>query len=77
MNNQILSNDFPVDDKEQQQYIGFSSNEETDEESDKEELDKENKPWEPENNFLIYNNASVTYKERLTLLLAYSVGQFE
>ena len=45
MNNQILSNDFPVDDKEQQQYIGFSSNEETDEESDKEELDRENKPW--------------------------------
>lgn len=37
---QILSKDFPVDDEEEQQYIGFSSNEQ----SDKEEPDKENKP---------------------------------
>ena len=29
MNTQILSNDFPVDDEEEQLYTGFSSNEET------------------------------------------------
>ena len=40
MNNQILSTDFPVDDGAEEQYIGFSSNEETDDESDKEEWDK-------------------------------------
>ena len=70
---QILSKDFPVDDEEEQQYTGFSSNEDTDEESDKGEADKKNKPWEPKNSFLIYDNASITYKEHLMLLLAYSV----
>ena len=66
---QILSKDFPVDDEEEQQYTGFSSNEQ----SDKEEPDKENKPWEPRNSFLIYDDASITYKEHLILKLAYSV----
>ena len=64
----ILSKDFPVDDEEEQQYTGFSSNEE----SDKEEPDKENKPWEKRKSFLI-DNASITYKEHLILKLAYSV----
>ena len=64
----ILSKDFPVDDEEEQQYTGFSSNEE----SDKEGPDKENKPWEPRKSFLI-DNASITYKEHLILKLAYSV----
>ena len=50
-NNQILSNNFPVGDEEEQQYKGFSSNEETDEESNEEEPDKENKPWEPKKQF--------------------------
>ena len=50
-NNQILSNNFPVSDEEEQQYKGFSSNEETDEESNEEEPDKENKPWEPKKQF--------------------------
>ena len=68
-----MTNDFPVDDEEEQQYTGFSSNEDTDEESDKGEADKKNKPWEPKNSFLIYDNASITYKEHLMLLLAYSV----
>ena len=40
MNHQILSTDFPVDDGEEEQYTGFSSNEETDDESDKGEWDK-------------------------------------
>ena len=35
-----MTNDFPVDDEEEQQYTGFSSNEDTDEESDKGEADK-------------------------------------
>ena len=68
-----MTNDFPVDDEEEQQYTGFTSNEDTDEESDKGEADKKNKPWEPKNSFLIYDNASITYKEHLMLLLAYSV----
>ena len=40
MNHQILSTDFSVDDGEEEQYTGFSSNEETDDESDKGEWDK-------------------------------------
>ena len=68
-----MTNDFPVDDEEEQQYTGFSSNEDTDEGSDKGEADKKNKPWEPKNSFLVYDNTSITYKEHLVLLLAYSV----
>lgn len=40
MNHQILSTDFSVDDGEEEEYTGFSSNEETDDESDKGEWDK-------------------------------------
>ena len=40
MNHQILSTDFSVDDGEEEQYTGFSSNEETDDESGKGEWDK-------------------------------------